>query len=133
VGSGGLFGVGFGHGQQKLGFLPYPYSDFIFATIGEEWGFVGVVAVCGLFLAWVLLALRLAKNAGDPFRQYLGVGLAAMVGMDAFVHMAVAVGLMPTTGLVLPFISHGRSSLLVAMIATGLLVNLGTQRRPAVA
>jgi cell division protein FtsW len=132
IGSGGLFGVGFGHGQQKLGFLPYPYSDFIFSTIGEEWGFIGVLLLNACFLAWVLLALRLAKQAGDPFRQYLGVGLAAMVGMDAFMHMAVGVGLVPTTGLVLPFISYGRSGLVTAMIATGLLINLGTQRRPAV-
>ena len=131
VGSGGLFGVGFGHGQQKLGFLPYPYSDFIFSTIAEEWGLVGVVFVTALFVGWVLLALRLARQAGDPFRQYLGVGLAAMVGMDAFLHMAVSVGLVPTTGLVLPFISYGRSGLIVAMVATGLLINIGTRRRPA--
>lgn len=133
VGSGGLFGVGIGHGQQKLGFLPYPYSDFIFSTIAEEWGFIGVVVLNALFACWVLLALKLARQAGDPFRQYLGVGLAAMVGMDAFLHMAVGVGLVPTTGLVLPFISYGRSGLIVAMIATGLLINLGTRRRPAVA
>lgn len=132
IGSGGLLGVGIGHGQQKLGFLPYPYSDFIFSTIAEEWGFVGVVLLNALFLAWVILALRLARQAGDPFRQYLGVGLAAMVGMDAFLHMAVSVGIVPTTGLVLPFISYGRSGLLVAMMATGLLINLGTRRRPAV-
>jgi cell division protein FtsW len=133
IGSGGLFGAGFGQGQQKLGFLPYPYSDFIFSTIGEEWGFLGVVLLCALFAGWVLLALRLARQAGDPFRQWLGAGLAAMVGMDAFLHMAVGVGLVPTTGLVLPFISYGRSGLIVAMIATGLLINLGTRRRPAIA
>ena len=133
MGSGGLLGVGFGHGQQKLGFLPYPYSDFIFSTIGEEWGFLGVLVVNALFLTWVLLALRLAKQAGDPFRQYLAVGLAAIIGMDAFLHMAVSVGLVPTTGLVLPFISYGRSGMVVALIATGLLINIGTKRRPAVA
>lgn len=132
VGAGGLFGVGIGHGQQKLGFLPYPYSDFIFSTIAEEWGFFGVIVLVTLFTAWVLLALRLARQAGEPFRQYLGVGLAAMIGMDAFLHMSVAVGIVPTTGLVLPFISYGRSGLLVAMIATGLLINLGTRRRIAV-
>jgi cell division protein FtsW len=129
VGSGGLFGVGFGQGNQKLGFLPYPYSDFIFASIGEEWGFLGVVFLVVLYLAYVLVALRLARAAGDPFRQLLGVGLAAMIGADAFVHMAVSVGLVPTTGLVLPFISYGRSGLITAMIATGLLINLGSRRR----
>jgi cell division protein FtsW len=129
VGSGGLLGVGFGQGHQKLGFLPYPYSDFIFATIAEEWGFLGVLLLVGLYLGYVLIALRLARAAGDPFRQLLGVGLAVMVGSDAFLHMAVGVGLVPTTGLVLPFISYGRSGLITAMIATGLLINLGSRRR----
>jgi cell division protein FtsW len=129
LGAGKLLGVGFGQGQQKLGFLPYPYSDFIFATIGEEWGFVGVVFLVLLYAAWLFLALRLARAASDPFRQYLGVGLAALIGVDAFLHMGVGLALVPTTGLVLPFISYGRSSLIVALIATGLLLNLGTKRR----
>jgi cell division protein FtsW len=132
IGSGGLLGKGFGQGQQKLGFLPYPYSDFIFSTIGEEWGFVGVVALSAAYLAFVLFALKLARQSGDPFRQYLGVGLAVMIGLDAFTHMAVGLGLVPTTGLVLPFISYGRSGLLTALIATGLIINLGTRRRQKV-
>jgi cell division protein FtsW len=134
VGAGGAFGAGFGHGQQKLGFLPYPYSDFIFATIAEEWGFVfGVVFLVALYTTFVFVAIRLARAAGDPFRQLLGVGCAVMIGADAFLHMAVGVGLVPTTGLVLPFISYGRSGLIVAMIATGLLINLGTRRRQVIA
>lgn len=132
LGAGKLLGVGFGQGHQKLGFLPYPYSDFIFATIGEEWGFVGVVFLVLLYAAWVLVALRLARSASDPFRQYLGVGLAALVGVDAFLHMGVGLALVPTTGLVLPFISYGRSSLIVALITTGLLLNLGTRKRARV-
>jgi cell division protein FtsW len=132
VGSGGLFGVGFGNGHQKLGFLPYPYSDFIFATIAEEWGFLGLVLMAALYVTYVLVALRLARAAGDPFRQLLGVGLAVMVGADAFLHMAVSVGLVPTTGLVLPFVSYGRSGLVTALIATGLLVNLGSRRRQVI-
>ena len=132
LGAGKLLGVGFGQGQQKLGFLPYPYSDFIFATIGEEWGFVGVVFLVLLYTAWLLLALRLARSATDPFRQYLGVGLAALIGVDAFLHMGVGLALVPTTGLVLPFVSYGRSSLMVALIATGLLLNLGTRKRAVV-
>jgi cell division protein FtsW len=131
VGSGGFLGVGFGEGHQKLGFLPYPYSDFIFATIAEEWGFVGVLILVTLYLGYVVVALRLARATGDPFRQLLGVGLATMIGADAFLHMAVSVGLVPTTGLVLPFISYGRSGLVTAMVATGLLINLGTRRRQA--
>jgi len=129
LGAGRWLGVGFGHGQQKLGFLPYPYSDFIFATIGEEWGFLGVVFLVVLYTAWLVLALRLARAAADPFRQYLGVGLAALVGVDAFLHMGVGLGIVPTTGLVLPVISYGRSSLVVALVATGLLLNLGTRQR----
>ena len=129
IGAGKLFGVGFGQGQQKLGFLPYPYSDFIFATVGEEWGFVGVVFLVLLYSAWLFLALRMAKATNDPFRQYLGVGLAALVGVDAFLHMGVGLALVPTTGLVLPFISYGRSAMVVALVATGLLINLGSRKR----
>jgi cell division protein FtsW len=132
LGAGKLFGVGFGQGQQKLGFLPYPYSDFIFATVGEEWGFVGVVFLVLLYSAWLFLALRMAKAANDPFRQYLGVGLAALVGVDAFLHMGVGLALVPTTGLVLPFISYGRSAMVVALVATGLLINLGSRKRAIV-
>jgi cell division protein FtsW len=131
LGAGKLFGVGFGQGQQKLGFLPYPYSDFIFSTIGEEWGFVGVVFLVVTYSAFLAVALRIARQAGDPFRQYLAVGLAAMIGVDAFTHMGVGLGILPTTGLVLPFVSYGRSSLVVALISTGLLINAGSRRRPA--
>jgi len=133
IGAGKLFGVGFGQGQQKLGFLPYPYSDFIFATVGEEWGFVGVLFLVLLYSAWLFLALRMARSTNDPFRQYLGVGLAALVGVDAFLHMGVGLALVPTTGLVLPFISYGRSAMVVALVATGLLINLGSRKRVLVA
>lgn len=132
LGAGKLVGVGFGQGQQKLGFLPYPYSDFIFATVGEEWGFVGVVFLVLLYSAWLFLALRMAKATNDPFRQYLGVGLAALVGVDAFLHMGVGLALVPTTGLVLPFISYGRSAMVIALVATGLLINLGSRKRAIV-
>ena len=133
LGAGKLFGVGFGQGQQKLGFLPYPYSDFIFGTIGEEWGFIGVVFLTVLYTSFVLVALRLARQAGDPFRQYLATGLTAMIGVGAFTHMGVGLGILPTTGLVLPFVSYGRSSLVVALIATGLLINVGSRRRAKLA
>ena len=132
IGAGKLFGVGFGQGQQKLGFLPYPYSDFIFATVGEEWGFVGVLFLVLLYSAWLFLALRIARAMADPFRQNLAVGLAALVGVDAFLHMGVGLALVPTTGLVLPFISYGRSAMVVALVATGLLLNLGSRKRAIV-
>ena len=132
IGAGKLFGVGFGQGQQKLGFLPYPYSDFIFATVGEEWGFAGVLFLVLLYSAWLFLALRIARAMTDPFRQNLAVGLAALVGVDAFLHMGVGLALVPTTGLVLPFISYGRSAMVVALVATGLLLNLGSRKRAIV-
>lgn len=132
LGSGRLFGVGFGQGQQKLGYLPYAYSDFLFSTIGEEWGFLGVVVVVALFGVFCWLGFRIARTAADPFGQYLAVGLTALVGVTAFLHMAVTLGLMPTTGLTLPFMSYGRSSLLISLVGTGILVNVGRQRgKPA--
>ncbi len=128
IGSGQLFGVGFGEGQQKLGYLPYAYSDFLFSTIAEEWGFVGVVAVVALFSLFCWLGFRIAKTAADPFGQYLAVGLTATIGLTAFMHMAVSLGLMPTTGLTLPFMSYGRSSQVISLLGTGILINIGRLR-----
>jgi cell division protein FtsW len=128
IGSGGLFGTGFGEGQQKLGYLPYAYSDFLFSTIGEEWGFVGVLVVVALFTLFCWLGFRIARTAADPFGQYLAVGLTATVGLTAFMHMAVSLGLMPTTGLTLPFMSYGRSSQVISLLGTGILINIGRLR-----
>jgi cell division protein FtsW len=134
IGSGRLFGVGFGQGQQKLGYLPYAYSDFLFSTIGEEWGFLGVCLVVALFALFCWLGFRIAKTAADPFGQYLAVGLTATVGLTAFMHMAVSLGLMPTTGLTLPFMSYGRSSQVISLAGTGILISIGRLRwRPAAA
>jgi cell division protein FtsW len=127
-GSGGVFGTGFGEGQQKLGYLPYAYSDFLFSTIGEEWGFVGVFVVVSLFALFCWLGFRIARTASDPFGQYLAVGLTAAIGLSAFMHMAVSLGLVPTTGLTLPFMSYGRSSQVISLVATGVLINIGRQR-----
>lgn len=132
IGSGGVFGTGFGEGQQKLGYLPYAYSDFLFSTIGEEWGFVGVLVVVALFALFCWLGFRIARTAADPFGQYLAVGLTATIGLTAFMHMAVSLGLMPTTGLTLPFMSYGRSSQVISLLGTGILINIGRLRgRPA--
>jgi cell division protein FtsW len=134
IGSGGIFGTGFGQGQQKLGYLPYAYSDFLFSTIGEEWGFLGVLAVVSLFALFCWLGFRIARTAADPFGQYLAVGLTAAIGLTAFMHMAVSLGLMPTTGLTLPFMSYGRSSQVISLLATGILINIGRSRgRPRAA
>jgi cell division protein FtsW len=134
IGSGGIFGTGFGQGQQKLGYLPYAYSDFLFSTIGEEWGFIGVLGVVSLFALFCWLGFRIARTAADPFGQYLAVGLTASIGLTAFMHMAVSLGLMPTTGLTLPFMSYGRSSQVISLLATGILINIGRSRgRPRAA
>jgi cell division protein FtsW len=131
IGSGRFFGVGFGEGQQKLGYLPYAYSDFLFSTIGEEWGFLGVCVVVSLFTMFCWLGFRIARTAADPFGQYLAVGLTATIGLTAFMHMAVSLGLMPTTGLTLPFMSYGRSSQVISLLATGILINIGRLRGSA--
>lgn len=128
IGSGQLFGVGFGEGQQKLGYLPYAYSDFLFSTIGEEWGFIGVCVVVTLFALFCWLGFRIARTATDPFGQYLAVGLTATIGLTAFMHMAVSLGLIPTTGLTLPFMSYGRSSQVISLLGTGILINIGRLR-----
>ena len=128
IGSGRIFGVGFGEGQQKLGYLPEATSDFLFSTIGEEWGFLGVCVIVGLYALFCWLGFRIAKTASDPFGQYLAVGLTATVGVTAFMHMAVTLGLMPTTGLTLPFMSYGRSSLVISLLGTGILINIGRLR-----
>jgi cell division protein FtsW len=131
IGSGQIFGVGFGEGQQKLGYLPYAYSDFLFSTIGEEWGFFGVLVVVCLFSLFCWLGFRIARTATDPFGQYLAVGLTAAIGLTAFMHMAVSLGLIPTTGLTLPFMSYGRSSQVISLLATGILINIGRLRGSA--
>jgi cell division protein FtsW len=128
IGSGRLLGVGFGEGQQKLGYLPYAYSDFLFSTIGEEWGFLGILVVVSLFALFCWLGFRIARTAADPFGQYLAVGLTATIGLTAFMHMAVSLGLIPTTGLTLPFMSYGRSSQVISLLGTGILINVGRLR-----
>lgn len=131
VGAGRLFGVGFGEGQQKL-HLPFAYSDFLFSTIAEEWGFLGVLLVVLLFALFCWLGFRIARTAADDFGRYLAAGLTASVGLTAFLHMAVSLGLMPTTGLTLPFMSYGRTSLVISLGAAGMLINVGRMRgRPA--
>lgn len=127
-GSGGLFGAGLGEGQQKLGYLPYAYSDFLFSHIGEEWGFVGVCVVIALYATFCWLGFRIARTTTDPFGQYLAIGLTATIGVTAFMHMAVNLGLMPTTGLTLPFMSYGRSSQVISLLGVGILLNIGRMR-----
>lgn len=128
VGSGGAFGVGFGEGRQQAGFLPYPYSDFIASNIGEEWGFAGLAAITLAFGLYGLLGFRIARKARSPFLQLVAVGLTFTTVLTAYLHIGVVVGLLPTTGLTLPFVSYGRSNLVLTMMFTGILVNIGSAR-----
>jgi cell division protein FtsW len=124
IGGGRVVGTGFGEGLQKLGYLPYAYSDFIFSTIGEEWGFLGVSLVIGLFALYGFLGWRIARRAHDRFGMLLATGLTAMVLIAVVLHVAVTLALVPTTGISLPFISYGRSSLLACLFATGVIMSV---------
>lgn len=128
VGSGGLFGVGFGQGRQQYGFLPLAYDDFIAANIGEERGFVGLAFVILMFALYAVLGFRIARTARSKFLQLVAIGITTTVVLTAYLHIGVAIGLLPTTGLTLPFISYGRSNLVLSMLMTGILVNIGSTR-----
>lgn len=124
LGSGGLTGVGLGEGKQKLSFLPEIHTDFIFSLIGEELGFIGVIAVIILFLFIFIRGISIANRMETGFSYYLSYGLTLMIVLQALINFAVATGIVPTKGLPLPFISYGGSSLLVNMIAIGILLNI---------
>jgi cell division protein FtsW len=124
LGSGGLTGVGLGSSIQKLSYLPESHTDFIFSIIGEEFGFIGVVAVIALFLILFMRGFEIANRTKDRFVHYLAIGLSMMISLQALINFAVATGLVPTKGLPLPFISYGGSSLLVNMSAIGILLNI---------
>ena len=124
VGTGGMFGRGLMAGVQKLFYLPYPHTDFIYAVIGEELGLVGatVVLACFCVIAW--RGMRTALRAPDRFGTFLALGLTAMIVVQAFFNISVVLGLLPTKGIPLPFVSFGGSSLLMSMIGMGILLNV---------
>lgn len=128
VGSGGLTGRGFGEGMQQTHFVPFPYSDFIGSNVGEEWGFVGIAGITIAFGLYALLGFRIARQARTPFLQLVAIGLTFTTVLTAFLHIGVVIGLLPTTGLTLPFVSYGRSNLVLTMLFTGILVNIGSSR-----
>lgn len=128
IGSGKMFGVGFAAGRQQSGFLPFQYTDFIGSNVGEEWGFVGLFIVVALFGGYAWLGFRIARDARSQFLLLVAVGLTLTTVTTAFVHLAVITGLFPNTGLTLPFISYGRSNLLISLAMTGILVNIGSTR-----
>ncbi|MGQ0813331.1 MAG: putative lipid II flippase FtsW [Gemmatimonadota bacterium] len=124
IGSGGVWGRGFGHGLQKFGYLPEPHNDFILAMIGEEWGFIGVIAIIAAFTAFALIGYRVARQAEDLFGFLLAVGLTNLIVVQALLHIAVNMAIVPTTGFTLPFVSYGGSSVLICMTAVGILVSV---------
>ncbi len=130
-GSGGGFGVGIGDSRQKLFFLPEAHTDFISAIVGEELGFAGVLAVMLAFVLVVLRGLRAAFRAADDYGTYLAIGITLFIGIQAFTNLAVTMGLVPTKGLALPFLSFGGSSLLVNCAAIGVLLNVSRARPDA--
>ncbi len=123
-GSGGWAGVGLGDGRQKLLFLPEAHTDFVSAIVGEELGFLGVTALCLAFAWLVFRGLRAAWRSPDEYASYLAAGMTLFIGLQAFTNLAVAMGLLPTKGLALPFVSYGGSSLLVNAAAAGLILNV---------
>jgi len=129
LGSGGLFGTGLGGGSQKLFFLPAPHTDFIFSVIGEELGMVGATITLGLFALFTIRGIRIALLAEDPFGTLLSLGITAMISMQAIINMGVVLGLLPTKGLTLPFISYGGTSLLINAMGVGILLNISSKAR----
>jgi cell division protein FtsW len=124
LGSGGLMGVGIGHSRQSNLFLPEAYGDFIFAIFGEEMGFIGSIILLVCFLALFIAGLLIAKKTKDKYGQLLAFGITFSIILYAFINIAVSVGLVPTTGIPLPFISYGGTSLIFLCISVGILINI---------
>jgi cell division protein FtsW len=133
LGGGGALGRGLGESKQKLFYLPEPHTDFVFAIVGEELGFAGAVVLVALFGCLLWRGMRIALRVADPFGALAALGITAMLATQALVNLGVVVGLLPTKGLPLPFVSFGGSSLLVAMAGVGLLLNISQHAdlRPA--
>jgi len=127
VGTGGLTGLGLMEGKQKLFYLPEPQTDFIFAVISEELGLIGAVCIVAAFAFFCYRGLRAAWNTRDNFARLLAIGITAMIGIQAFFNISVVLGLLPTKGIPLPFISYGGSSLIVTLASVGVLLNITQQ------
>lgn len=125
-GSGGPFGVGLGDGMQKLFYLPEPHTDFILSVVAEEAGFIGVAAVIALFCIFVVKGFIIAFKKQDTFGTLLACGITMLIGLEAIINIAVVLGVIPTKGLALPFMSYGGSSLVMSMICVGILLNIST-------
>lgn len=124
IGPGGLLGMGLGNSIQKHFYLPEPQTDFIFSIISEELGFLGVIIVSSLFLTIIYRGIKISLNSKDLFGKYLGFGMIFQLSFQAVLNLMVVVGLIPVTGVTLPFLSYGGSSLLITMISMGILLNI---------
>jgi cell division protein FtsW len=129
IGSGGIFGKGLGNSTQKLYFLPYAYSDFIYAIVGEEVGLVGAAAVIALFFIFLVRGLKIAKLSGNLYTYLLVTGSSFMIVIQAMMHISVNIGILPTKGIPLPFISSGGSSLVATLIIAGMILNISRHRK----
>lgn len=127
--SGGITGTGLGQSRAKWGFLPYAHTDFIFAIVGEELGLLGALTVVGLFVAFCVLGARAALMAPDRFGMLLAAGITSWFGVQAFVNIGAVIGILPITGVPLPFVSYGGTSLVINLVAAGLLLNVARQGR----
>ena len=132
IGAGGMWGAGLGRGTVKLGWLPEDTTDFVFAVIGEELGFAGVVLVIGLFIALMVCAMTIVHHARDPLARLLAVAIALMIGAQAGMNLCVVTGLVPTKGIALPFVSAGGSGLIMTAMAAGVLVNIARQNHSSI-
>ena len=122
--SGGFLGLGIDSSLQKISRLPYPHTDFIFAVLGEEFGFIGAVTVTFIFMLFVWRGLHIARHASDLFASLLAIGIATLIGLQAFINIGVVIGLLPTKGITLPFISYGGSSIVLSLVSVGILLNV---------
>jgi cell division protein FtsW len=127
-GSGQFWGRGLGESRQKLFYLPEAHTDFVYSVIGEELGLLGALMVLALFGVIIVRGLRLTAKIEEPFDQYLAFGLTVLLGLQALIHMGVVMGLMPTKGLVLPFISYGGSAMVINLMEAGILLGLSRRR-----
>ena len=127
IGSGGIFGVGLGNSRQKFLFLPESHTDFVFSILAEELGLIGATIILALLFLFILRGLKIAREAPDMFGFLLASGISMMIGFQAFINIGVTTALLPTTGMTLPFISYGGSSLFLLFCATGILLNISKQ------
>ncbi len=129
IGPGGLFGLGLGESRQKFFYLPEPQTDFIFAILSEELGFIGGSFILLLFSLLLWRGIRIALGAPDLYGSFLAVGIIAMVAIQVMINIGVVTGLMPVTGITLPFLSYGGSSLTLMLMAIGVLLNISRYSR----